>query len=227
MKLGADEEAYTVALQAVEASEDANVLGLGARVLLARLELLRGDVARARERLLAVLEPPDPLMGESEVVSPALALVRCCVVAGDYEAARRWSKRASAAVSRIRLPILFPLSQIAWALTYLATERYDDARKRLVYPLELMLLADSSPQEVFVLRAAAARGLGDEKTAQHWLDRAYHELQHQAAAIGDSGYCNSFLNGVGMHRFIRRAVNDPDWQPGDVLHLEGPAPDQR
>jgi hypothetical protein len=220
MKLGAAEEAYTVALQAVGASEDANVLGLGARVLLARLELLRGDVARARERLLDVLEPPDPLMGESEVVSPALALVRCCVVAGDFEAARRWSKRASAAVSRIRLPILFPLSQIAWALTYLATERYDDARKRLVYPLELMLLADSSPQEVFVLRAAAARGLGDDDAAQHWLNRATNELQHQAAAISDSGYGDSFLNGIGLHRFIRRAVDDPDWQPGDVLHLE-------
>ena len=218
MKLGAYEEAYTVALQAVEASENSNVLGLGARVLLARLELLRGEVEQARDRLLAVLETPDPMIGESEVVSPALALVRCCVAVGDDAGAKQWSKRASAAVSRIRLPILFPLSQIAWALTYLASERYDDARKRLVYPLELMLLlADSSPQEIFALRAAAARGLGNESEGQKWLIRANDELQSQVATINDAAYRASFLNRVAVHRLIIRGQEDASWQPEDVL----------
>ncbi|MBN1565680.1 MAG: hypothetical protein JXA10_17685, partial [Anaerolineae bacterium] len=219
MKLGAYEEAYAVALQAVEASEDANVLGLGARVLLARLELQRGAVDQARDRLFAVLETPDPLLGESEVVSPALALVRCCVAVGDVEGAKHWSKRASAAVSRIRLPILFPLSQIAWTLTYLAEERYDDARKRLVYPLELMLLlADSSPQEVFALRAAAARGLGDEAGAQQWLNCAYDEVQEQAAAIHEADYRASFLDRVALHRLIVVAHDGTAWQPADMLN---------
>lgn len=220
MKLGAYEEAYTVAQQAVAASEDAHVLGLGARVLLARLELVQGQGDQARDRLLAILERPDPLIGQSEVVSPALALVRCYVAAGDDETAKYWSKHASAAMSRIRLPILFPLSQIAWTLTYLAAERYEDARKRLVYPLELMLLLeDTSPQEVLVLRAAAARGLGDEAAVQHWLAQARDLVQQQAAAITDPLYRDSFLTQVALHRFITTAAYEVDWQPADVLQF--------
>jgi DNA-binding SARP family transcriptional activator len=218
MKLGAYEEAYAVAQQAVAASEDAEVLGLGARVLLANLELGRGNLDDARRILLDLLETPDPLIGETEVVAPVLALVRCYVAEGDVDRAKRWAQRASAAVSRVRLPVLFPLSQVAWAMTRLSAGQYEEARKRLVYPLELMpLLEDTSPQEVFVLRAAAARGLGDKSAAARWLARALEEIQQQAGRINDPAYQKTFLDRIPLHRFIiHRAA---DWQPDDVLSL--------
>jgi DNA-binding SARP family transcriptional activator len=220
MQLGAYEEAYTIAQQAVAASEDAQVLGLGARVLLAKLELWRGGLEETRRILLDLLETPDPLIGETEVVAPALALVRCYVAEGDAEEAKRWAKRASAAVSRVRLPVLFPLSQVAWAMTRLAAGRYEEARRRLVYPLEFMpLLEDTSPQEIFVLRAAAARGLGDEPTVESWLARASAEVQQQAARIDDPTYRETFLDRIPLHRFIARTLSTADWQPEDVLRL--------
>jgi tetratricopeptide (TPR) repeat protein len=220
MKLGAYAQAYTVARQAVAASEEAHVLGLGARVLLAQLELYRGSLDEARVILLDLLETPDPLIGATEVVSPALALVRCYVAEGDAEEAKRWAKQASAAVSGVRLPVLFPLSQVAWAMVRLAAGRFDEARKRLVYPLELIpLLEDTSPQEIFVLRAAAARGLGDEKAVHYWLARASEEVRRQAENIGDPGYQDTFLHAIPQHQFIARARSTNDWQPGDVLSL--------
>ena len=217
MKLGAYEEAYEVAQQAVTASQDAGVLGLGGRVLLAKLELWRGSLDDARRILLDLLETPDPMIGETEVVAPALALVRCYVAEGRAEEAKRWARRASAAVSRVRLPVLFPLSQVGWAMTRLAAGQYEEARKRLVYPLELMpLLEDTSPQEIFVLRAAAARALGDQTRAAGWLARAADEVQRQAESVSDPAYRETFLNRIPLHQFVREAK---DWQPEDVLSL--------
>jgi DNA-binding SARP family transcriptional activator/tetratricopeptide (TPR) repeat protein len=226
MKLGAYEEAYTVAQQAVAASEDAEVLGLGAHVLLANLELGRGHLDEARGILLDLLETPDPLIGETEVVAPALALVRCYVAEGDANSAKRWAQRASAAVSRVRLPVLFTLSQVAWAMTRLSAGRYDEARKRLVYPLELMpLLEDTSPQEIFVLRAAAARGLADQPIAAAWLARAAQEIQQQAAQIDDPVYRTTFLEQIPLHEFI---LHPPaDWPPDDVLRLYAGSGEER
>jgi tetratricopeptide (TPR) repeat protein len=153
-------------------------------------------------------------------VSPALALVRCCVAAGDLDEAKRWAKRASQAVSRIRLPVLFPLSQVAWALAHLLADRYDDARKRLIYPLEYMLLLeDTSPQEIYALRSAAACGLGDELAALDWLAQAAALLDQQAQAIDDAAYRETFLNRVPLHRFIRHAAAGGHWQPADVFNL--------
>ena len=226
LKLGAYDDAYRVASQAVEASEDAGVLGLGARVLLAKVALWRGSLDDAQAILLNLLETPDPLMGEGEVVSPALALVRCYVAAGDVNGAKQWAKRASQAVSRIRLPILFPLSQVAWALSHIAAGRYDDARKRLIYPLEYMLLLeDTSPQEIYALRAAAAHGLGDTATTKDWLARAATMLDAQAEAIIDPVYRESFLNRVPLHMFIRDAVSGQVWHPDDVVSLPNRAGD--
>ncbi|MBI5959506.1 MAG: AAA family ATPase [Chloroflexi bacterium] len=219
MNLGNYEQAYTVALRAVAASEDAQVLGLGARVLLARLELGRGSFDVARSILLDLLETPDPLIGESEVVSPALALVRCCVAVGDVEEARRWAKRASQAVSLIRLPILYPLSQVAWALARLVAGRYDEARKRLSYPLEWMsLIEDISPQEIFVLRAAAAQGINDQETARTWLDQAHDTIHQQSMAISEPLYRESFLSRIPLHRFVDRALVDSAWKPQDIFN---------
>jgi DNA-binding SARP family transcriptional activator len=218
MNLGAYEEAYIVAQQAVTASQDAEVLGLGAHVLLANLELGRGHLDDACHMLLDLLETPDPLMGETEVVSPALALVRCYVADGDAGNAKRWAQRASAAVSRVRLPVLFTLSQVAWAMTRLSAGQYNEARKRLVYPLELIpLLEDTSPQEIFVLRAAAACGLGDQRGAAAWLARAAQEIQQQAARIDDPAYRTTFLEQIPLHAFTLHPP--PDWLPGDVLTL--------
>jgi tetratricopeptide (TPR) repeat protein len=220
MKLGAYQEAYAVALQAVATSEEAQVLGLGARVLLARLELYRGAVDRARTILLDVLETSDPLIGESEVVSPAMALVRCYVAAGDDKNATRWARRAAQAVSRIRLPILYPLSQVAFALTHLASGRYEEAQKRLRYPIEAMLLLeDTSPQEIFALRAAAAQGLGDHETAHYWLAQAKAVLDQQADRITDPAYRETFLQGIGLHEFITASLPQRRWKPEGVLNV--------
>jgi hypothetical protein len=194
------------------------VLGLGAHVLLANMELGRGHMDEASRILLDLLETPDPLMGETEVVSPALALVRCYVAEGDADSAKRWAQRASAAVSRVRLPVLFTLSQVAWAMTRLSAGQFDEARKRLVYPLELIpLLEDTSPQEIFVLRAAAARGLDDQPRAAAWLGRAAQEVQHQAGRIDDPAYRAGFLGQIPLHQFILHPP--PDWLPDDVLKL--------
>lgn len=220
MKLGAYDAAYDLARQAVQASEETGVLGLGARVLLAQLELARGAPELAREMLLDLLVAPDPLIGEAEVVAPALALVRCCVALNDVDEARTWAQRAAEAVSRVRLPILYPLSQVAWTLAYLVADRYEDAHKRLLYPLEfIMLLEDTSPQEIYTLRAAAARGLGNDEAARDWLRRAQDTLDEQAAAIEDAAYRASFFENVPLHRFIRRAAQGAPWDPRDVLHL--------
>jgi tetratricopeptide (TPR) repeat protein len=222
MKLGAYDEAYAVARQAVEASEDANVLGLGARVLLAKLELLSGNLAETQAILLNLLETPDPLMGEVEVISPALTMVRCCVATGDADGAKQWAKRASRVALQVKLPILYPLSQVGWALADLAAERYDDARQALRYPFEfLLLLEDTSPQEIFVLRAAAARGLNDDRAAADWLHKAWDALQEQAAVITRSAYRESFLECVPLHRFVMGAHGGSDWVPHDVLRLQG------
>jgi hypothetical protein len=221
LKLGSHSEAYAVARQAVAASEESNVLGLGARVLLARLELLRGGLDEARDILLGLLETPDPLIGEAEVVAPALALVRCNIAAGDPGGAKQWAQRAAQAMSRVRLPILFPLSQIAWTLIYLAEGRYEEAHKRLRYPLEVMLLLeDTSPQEIYALRAAAARGLGDHTKAAEWLQRAWVVIQQQADSISEPRYRQSFLEQVPLHQFVERARSDPDWAPEDMLGLQ-------
>ncbi len=218
MKLGAYQSSYEVALRAVSTSEEAQVLGLGARVLLARLELCRGALDRAQTILRAVLETPDPLIGESELVSPALALVRCGVVAGDDKDATRWARRAAQAVSRIRLPILYPLSQVAFALTHLASGRYGDAQKRLRYPIEYMLLAeDTSPQEICALRAAAAQGLGDHDTAHHWLIQARALIDQQARSIPDPAYRETFLHGIALHEFIAASLPQRRWKPEGVL----------
>lgn len=226
LKLGAYDDAFNVALQAVEASEDAGVLGLGAHVLLAKVALWRSSLDDAQATLLDLLETPDPLMGEGEVVAPALALVRCYVAQGDVDAAKRWAKRASQAVSRIRLPILFPLSQVAWALSHIAAGRYDDARKRLIYPLDYMLLLeDTSPQEIYVLRAVAARGVGDAATAQEWLAHAQTALSQQAQTITDAAHRESFLDRVPLHMFIRDAASGRAWHPEDVLRLPNRAGD--
>jgi DNA-binding SARP family transcriptional activator len=220
LNLGAYDEAYAIAQQAVATSEEAQVLGLGAKVLLARVELGRGHLDEARAILLDLLETPDPLIGEAEVVSPALVLVRSYAAEGDVEQAKRWAKRASAAVSRVRLPGLFPLSQVAWAMVRLAARRYEEARKRLVYPLELMLLLeDTSPQEVFMLRAAAAQGLGDRAAANHWLTRAFEEVQKQAAHIHDPAYQQTFLQYVPLHQLIADVRHRTDWSPQEVLRL--------
>jgi DNA-binding SARP family transcriptional activator len=222
MKLGAYDEAYAVARQAVEASEDANVLGLGARVLLAKLELLSGNLAETQAILLNLLETPDPLMGEVEVISPALTMVRCCVATGDADGAKQWAKRASRVALQVKLPILYPLSQVGWALADLAAERYDDARQALRYPFEfLLLLEDTSPQEIFVLRAAAARGLNDDRAAADWLHKAWDALQEQAAVITRSAYRESFLECVPLHRFVMGAHGGSGWVPHDVLRLQG------
>lgn len=217
LNLGAYDRAYKAAQEAVKASEDAQVLGLGAHVVLARVYLWRGHIDTARDMLLGLLESPDPLMGEGEVVSPALALVRCCVAAGDQEGAKRWARRAAQATSRIRLPVLYPLSQVAWVLAHLGTGRYDDARKRLSYPLEYMLLlADTSPQEIFALRAAVARGLGDDPAALRWLDRAEKTVGQQAAQITDPAFRQTFLNEIPLHRFIQHAGSH-SWEPQAVF----------
>ncbi|MBN2303770.1 MAG: AAA family ATPase [Anaerolineae bacterium] len=219
LKLGAYAQAQQVAEQAVAASEDAHVLGLGARVLLAKVHLQRGYVHAAREMLLGLLEVPDPLIGEGEVVSPALALVRCCVAVGDTDGADRWARRAAQAVSRVRLPVLYPLSQVGWALAHLAAERYEKAQKRLSYPVEYMLLLpDTAPQEVFALRAAAAHGLGDDAAAQRWLARARSEVSQQAAMIA-APFSRSFLEQVLLHRWITEIGAGASWQPGDLLAL--------
>jgi hypothetical protein len=76
MKLGAYAQAYTVAQQAVAASEEAHVLGLRTRS--ARpTGADRGSLDEARVILLDLLETPDPLIGATEAVSPTLVLVRC------------------------------------------------------------------------------------------------------------------------------------------------------
>ena len=218
MKLGAYEDALAAARRAVAVSEEAHVLGLGARVLLAQLELWRGHTSDARRMLLDVLENPDPLVGEGELVSPALALVRCLVAEGDTEAARHWAQRASRAVSIVRLPILYPLAQVGWALIHLAEERYEDAAKDLSYPLEfLLLLADTSPQEIFMLRASAAKGRGNVEAAQRWLAQADAALNTQQARITEAQYRRSFAERVPLHRLIRRAQHARDWHPQDVL----------
>ncbi|WP_119072285.1 ATP-binding protein [Aggregatilinea lenta] len=218
LKLGAYGEAEKIAQEAIRASEVTGVLGLGARVLLAQLALARGQPAAARDMLRDLLIAPDPLLGEVEVVSPALALTRCCAALGDDAEAKKWAGRASQAMSRVRLPILYPLPQVAWAITHLAAERYEDAQRRLLYPLEyIMLLEDTSPQEIFALRAAAAHGLGDETAARLWLAEAQAALEEQAAAIDDPAYRKSFLDEVSLHRFIRRAHGGAPWQPRDAL----------
>ncbi len=218
MKLGAHEEAYAIAQQAVEASDAANVLGLGAKVLLARLALCQGRPAEGRSILLGVLETPDPLIGEVEVVTPALALVRCLVALGEVDSAEKWARRAALAMGRVRLPILFPLSQVAWALVHLARGKFEDARQRLSYPLEyLLLLDDTSPQEICALRAAAARGLGDESGAAGWLDQAWDLMQQQASAIENGAYRDRFLTQVPLHCFIERGRGAPGWDPAEVL----------
>jgi uncharacterized membrane-anchored protein len=142
------------------------------------------------------------------------------VAAGDIEEAKRWARRASSAVSRVRLPSLFPLSQVGWALARLAEGRYEDARKRLIYPLEwMLLLEDTSPQEIFALRAAAARGLGDDARAHEWLARANEALRRQADMITGSAYEETFLTQVALHDFIFRALSGANWQPSDILSL--------
>lgn len=217
LKLGAYDEAYDAARRAVAASEDAGVLGLGARVLLARLDLRRGELGRARDRLVGLLETPDPLVGESEIVAPALVLVRCAVHDGSSEDARRWARRAAQAVSRIRLPVLYPLSQVAWALAHLAAGKYPDAEKRLRYPLEFMLLVeDTSPQEICALRAAAARGVGDTASERRWLAQAAQEIERQGAGIADPVLRGTFLEGVPLHRLVRRALAGARWTPRDL-----------
>lgn len=228
LKLGAYDEAAAVAQEAIRASEETGVLGLGARVLVAQLELVRGHPGAARDLLRDLLVAPDPLIGEVEVVSPALALVRCCVALGDHAEAKKWAGRAAQAMSRVRLPILYPLPQVAWAITHLAAGRYEDARRRLLYPLEyIMLLEDTSPQEIFALRAAAAHGLGDETTAEMWLAQARLALDEQAAAIDDPAYRVSFLEGVRLHHFILRASAGAAWRPQDALALPHTARDRR
>ncbi|HML20455.1 MAG TPA: BTAD domain-containing putative transcriptional regulator [Aggregatilinea sp.] len=220
LKLGAYDEAADVAQEARRISEETGVLGLGARVLLAQIELTRNHPTAARDMLRDLLVAPDPLIGEVEVVSPALTLVRCCVALGDDAEAKKWAGRASQAMSRVRLPILYPLPQVAWAITHLAAERYEDALRRLSYPLEyIMLLEDTSPQEIFALRAAAAHGLGDESTAQGWIAEARAALDNQAAEIGDDRYRASFLEQVSLHDFIMRASEGAPWQPQDALAL--------
>lgn len=224
LNLGDYEQAQAVARQAVEASQEANVLGLGAHVLLARLEILRGNRAAARDVLLALLETPDPLIGDFELVSPALALTRCYVADGDTDNAERWARCAGQAMSRIRLPILFPLSQVAWTLTHISAGNYDKARKRLLYPVELLLcLEDTSLQEIFLLRAVASQGLGEEATADQWLEQAWAAVEEQAARIPHPAYRDSFVNGVPLHRFIAYARSTPQWAPQEVLdlHLSG------
>lgn len=222
LKLGAHDEAAEVAQRAVQASEQAGVLGLGARVLLGKLELRRGDLQHAHEILLDLVETPDPLVGEGELVSPTLALVRCCIAAGEIASAKKWAKRAARAVMHVQLPLLFPLAEIAWMLARLAEEQYADVQRRLRYPLEYMLLLeDTSPQEIFALRAAAARGLGDDDQVQQWLIQAGDALHTQADAIAaepcSAPYCESFLTRVPLHNFIHHALDGADWQPGDVL----------
>jgi uncharacterized protein HemY len=102
----------------------------------------------------------------------------------------------------------------------LAARRYEEARKRLVYPLELMLLLeDTSPQEVFMLRAAAAQGLGDRAAANHWLTRAFEEVQKQAAHIHDPAYQQTFLQYVPLHQLIADVRHRTDWSPQEVLRL--------
>lgn len=217
-KLGAYEDAYRVAQQAVHTSEQAGVLGLGAQVLLARLNLGRGDVKLARRILLDLLETPDSLIGDVEVVSPALALVRCYVAAGDSTNAVKWAKRAAQAMSRVKLPILYPLTQTTWALAHLAAKEYDNVSRDLLYPLELMLmLEDTSPQEIYMLRAAASHGLGDQKATTRWLDLAWATLNDQATHIGDPAYRESFLNRVPLHRVISTARSHKEWSPQDIL----------
>lgn len=218
MKLGAYDEAYTVAQQAVAASEEAHILGLGARVLLARLELWHGNRTQARTILLDILETPNPLIGQVEVVSPALALVRCYVADNDDENARRWARRAAQAAVQVGLPILYPMAQVAGALTDVAAGRYEDARKSMLYPLEyLLLLEDTSPQEIFALRAAAARGLGDDAAARDWLDLAWNTVEEQAERLDDEAYRETFLKRVPLHVFIAHARTTDDWQPLDLI----------
>ena len=228
LKLGAYDEAATVAQEAIRASEETGVLGLGARVLAAQLELVRGHPGVARDLLRDLLVAPDPLIGEVEVVSPALALVRCCVALGDHAEAKKWAGRAAQAMSRVRLPILYPLPQVAWAITHLAAGRYEDARRRLLYPLEyIMLLEDTSPQEIFALRAAAAHGLGDEDTADMWLSQARTAVDGQADAIDDPAYRTSFLEEVRLHHFILQASAGAAWNPQDALALPHTARNRR
>ncbi len=220
MKLGAYENALEVAQRAVTVSEEAHVLGLGARVLLAQLELWRGNIAQARGMLLDVLENPDPLLGEGELIAPALALVRCLVAEGDLETARKWAQRASRAVSAVRLPIFYPLAQVAWALIHLAEERYKEVARDLSYPLEyLLLLADTSPQEIFMLRASAAQGRGEPDAVRRWLAQAEEALNTQQAQIADARYRRSFVERVPLHSLITRACRSPSWQPREILHL--------
>jgi len=224
MKLGNFEEAYDVAQHAVEVSKDAGVLGLGAQVLLARLELWRGNNDIAVQMLLDLLESPHPLMGEVEMVPPALALVRCYVVIGDDDGAKKWAKRASKAMSQIQLPILYPLSQVAWALADIAASRYEDARKSLNYPIEYMLLLeDTSPQEILALRAAAELGLGNHEKAAYWIGQASAVIQQQADQIEDAHYRTLFLNRVPLHQFIESVQAGAKWQPQEALCFQDQA----
>ncbi|NDJ78240.1 MAG: AAA family ATPase [Chloroflexi bacterium] len=218
MKLGAHEEALIVARQAVRASTDARVLGLGARVLLARLQFQTGNLDQSEETLRALLETPDPLLGEGELVAPALALTRCCAARGDHHEAAVWAGQAAQAAGQIRLPILVPLAQVAGALADLAAGEFEQAARRLSYPLEFLLLVeDTSPQEIFTLRAAAAQGNGDVQAASKWLTAAWDEIQQQATTISDTAYRDSFLRRVPLHRFVAYARRTPDWKPVDLL----------
>lgn len=218
LQLGQIERAYTLAQQAVDLSQAAGVLGLGARVLLGRVECKRGNLARGRALLRDLLEAPDPLVGESALVAPALALARSYAVERDSEAARPWARRASQAVARVRLPVLFPLSQVAWAIVHLAAERYDEARRRLRYPLEhMMLLEDISAPEILALRAALAQGLGERSEARAWLRQAADAVRGQAQRLSDEALRTSFLEGVPLHAAILRAERQGRWQPADLI----------
>lgn len=219
LKLGLLDEARDTARRAVAMCDDAGALGLGARVLMSRVELRRGKLDQAHAILTGLLDDPDPLVGEGELVAPALAMVRCCVLEGNHDTAEKWSKWASGAASSVKLPLVYPLSQVAWVLTHLAAGRYDDAQKRLRYPLEHMaLLADTSAQEILALRAAAAQGLGDKIAAQEWLAQAHAVMLEQAAGISDAGHRASFLENIPLHRVIMRAIQGAKWLPSDMLH---------
>lgn len=218
MRLGMLDRATDIARQALAASEEANVIGLGARILQARLALRQGQPSQAQAALFALLDDPNPLIGDSELVAPALVLVRAYASTGDSTAALDWARRAARAVARIRLPLLYPLAQVGMALAYLTDNDPAAAQKRLAYPLDYMLLEDTSPQEIYMLRAAAARQLDDHATAQRWLDAAARALSEQAGQLSDTQLRESFLTRVSLHRLIRTAHTLADWTPADVLH---------
>jgi tetratricopeptide (TPR) repeat protein len=218
LKLGLLDAAHATAQRAVAMCDDAGALGLGARVLMSRVELRRGELDQAHAILSGLLDDPDPLVGEGELVAPALAMVRCCVLGGDHGTAETWSKWASGVASSVKLPLVYPLAQVSWALTHLAAGRYDDAHKRLRYPLEHMaLLADTSAQEILALRAAAAHGLGDRNAAQAWIAKAYAVVQEQANRIQDAEHRASFVDNIPLHRVITRAAQGAAWSPIDIL----------